>query len=161
MLMSDFDDTNSLIETHFEQTKRYAYQYMRSIRLISMADAFMIFFYCVFIWPALLLFFFPIAGYISAKKYRKRGIFCYIFYLLGSIGFRIFLIFDSSNHIHIFKNNPGFAFLIINSIGIFIDLWAIELCCKGVKSLKSLEISQLLELRNNEYLSERITFIYY
>ena len=46
MLMSDFDNTDSLIETHFEQTKRYAYQYMKSIRLISLVDAFKIFFYC-------------------------------------------------------------------------------------------------------------------
>ena len=161
MLASDFDDTNSLIESDFDQTKRYAYQYMKSIRIISLIDAFMIFFYCVFIWPALLLFFFPISGYISAKKYRKQGIFCYIFYLLGNIGFRIFLIYDSSNQTHIFKNNPGIGFLIINSIGIFINLWAIELCYKGIKSLNSLDISQILELRNNEYLSKRIKFIYF
>ena len=139
-----------------DNRKRNAYQYMKSIRVFSVIDIFFCFLYGLIYLPYIAVSLFPFFGYNSAKYYNKRGIYVYVLYLVMSIGFRIFLMYYyATNYNDIFYN------YILNSIGIIVNLWIIEICNKGINSLKILTENDHQELVMGLYRPFDIVFLYY
>ena len=139
-----------------DNRKRSAYQYMKSIRVFSSIDTFFCLLYGFIYFPYMAVALFPLFGYNSAKTYNKTGIYIYISYLIGSIGLRIFFIFYYTHYNDVIIYN-----YILNSIGIIVNMWIIEICYKGIKSLKNLTIGDHEELLSGLYRPFDVVFLYY
>lgn len=175
---NNFSD-NSYSTTHYVEAPPEDYnlqktwQYGKTIKCLSIIDAFFIIMNSFIVWPLIISILFPICGYYGSKKYEVNKVFVYMFYCLiraVSIVVQLSYSFNGDNYydddsynnssevnkrLH---SNVSQVFLIFS---LLIQLWITWIVYRFASTLRSLPHDKLNTLRIGTFIPIETRVLFY
>jgi hypothetical protein len=97
-------------------------------------------------WVYLLARPFAVFGYYGAKLYRKEYMYCYLFFLVLQMVFRIFQAF----------NEKETAYMLLWFFGVCIEIWIFRIVARFTQLLRACTASEIETLRSAEMMAQQL-----